>query len=172
MKTIPEQLRFVVAERPCSPPQASYYVIRDILEEGSLCVCESQSLADRIARALNFRQEGPKDTIDRLTRVSIERAKRWHPRGLESWSLSDWFTALAGELGELGNVIKKMNRSRDYMKGNREPDAMLPRMLEDETADTFLYLLLFARVAGIDLYAATCRKFNETSQRVGFPERL
>jgi len=32
---------------------------------------------------------------------------------ISDWSLSDWMTALAGEVGEAANIIKKLNRHRD-----------------------------------------------------------
>jgi hypothetical protein len=38
--------------------------------------------------------------IHEFSRVNRQRAKRWHPKGLDSWSLSDWATALAGEVGD------------------------------------------------------------------------
>lgn len=37
---------------------------------------------------------------------------------LTDWSLSDWMTALMGELGEAANVAKKLNRIRDGIPGN------------------------------------------------------
>ncbi len=37
---------------------------------------------------------------------------------LGSWSLSDWMTAVMGELGEAANVAKKLNRVRDGIRGN------------------------------------------------------
>lgn len=37
---------------------------------------------------------------------------------LGSWSVSDWFTATMGELGEAANVAKKLNRIRDGVPGN------------------------------------------------------
>jgi len=97
---------------------------------------------------------------------------RWHPAGLRSWSLSDWYTALAGECGEAGNVIKKLNRVRDGIVGNKETPEQLRQSLGDELADVYLYLDLLAQAAEIDLPAAIERKFNAVSERHGFPERL
>jgi NTP pyrophosphatase (non-canonical NTP hydrolase) len=112
---------------------------------------------------------------DFMTRLRVEnasRGRRWHPSGLVSWSLSDWFTALAGEVGELGNVVKKMNRFRDGLTGNKESIAELTAMLPKECADILIYLELFSQVADFDLVEATTQKFNEVSIRNGFPERL
>lgn len=114
----------------------------------------------------------PGDFMERLNIQNRSRGKRWHPSGLVSWSLSDWFTAMAGEVGELGNVVKKLNRARDGLAGNKESVGELSQMLWKEAADILIYLELFCQVAGIDLVAATREKFNEVSERNGFPERL
>ena len=37
---------------------------------------------------------------------------------LGDWSLSDWMTAVTGELGEAANIAKKLNRVRDGIPGN------------------------------------------------------
>jgi len=107
-----------------------------------------------------------------VSQMNLSRCLRWHPEGLQSWSLSDWYTALSGEVGELGNVIKKLNRNRDGLPGNKETPAELWAMLPKECADVVLYLDLLAQRVGFDLMIAVRDKFNETSQRLGFPERL
>lgn len=111
-------------------------------------------------------------TFSEVSEVSLSRSLRWHPGGLNSWSLSDWFTALAGEVGEAGNVIKKLNRVRDGMIGNKETPEDLRAALGKELADCYLYLDLLAQAAGVNLADAICKKFNEVSVRNGFPERL
>lgn len=112
-------------------------------------------------------------TFRALSETNLRRCLRWHPSGLNSWSLSDWATATAGELGEACNVIKKINRERDGLAGNGELSLeRLQAMLADEIADTAIYLDLLAQAAGIDLQAAIVRKFNAVSERNGFPERL
>jgi len=112
------------------------------------------------------------DSMTHISNVSLKRALRWHPKGLNSWSLSDWFTALAGEVGEAGNVIKKLNRVRDGIIGNKETHEQLDQQLADELADVYLYLDLLAQAADVDLPAAIIRKFNAVSDRHGFPEKL
>jgi len=119
-----------------------------------------------------IRRGWPLDFMSRLHEANASRGKRWHPSGLVSWSLSDWFTAMAGEVGELGNVVKKLNRARDGLKGNKETAEELRAMLAKEAADILIYLELFSQVAGFDLVEATREKFNEVSERNGFPERL
>lgn len=109
--------------------------------------------------------------IKEFSRLNRTRAERWHPAGLDSWSLADWYTALSGEMGELGNVIKKLNRIRDGLVGNKETESDLHAALWREAADVYIYLDLFAQRAKFDLTTAVCQKFNETSEKNGFPER-
>ncbi len=89
-----------------------------------------------------------------------------HP--LKSWSLSDWFTATMGELGEAANVAKKLNRVRDGIVGNDKSEAELRADLADEIADTYAYLDLLAQAAGIDLEQAVLSKFERVSARIGY----
>lgn len=99
-----------------------------------------------------------------------------HPLGfghrLNDWSLSDWFTATMGELGEAANVAKKLNRVRDGIVGNKENPPELRSRLADELADTFIYLDLLVQSAGFDLGAVVIRKFNDKSAEIGYPVML
>lgn len=87
---------------------------------------------------------------------------------LNSWSLSDWITATAGELGEAANIVKKLNRVRDGIKGNAETPEQLRAMLADELADVAIYLDLLAQAAGFDLETIRRAKFDRTSQKIGY----
>src|SRR5579863_8864575 len=106
------------------------------------------------------------DSLSHISDVSLARCLRWHPGGLQSWSLSDWGVALAGECGEVCDVIKKLNRVRDGMGGNKRSPAELRADLADEIADVYLYLDLLAQAAGVDLSSAVTKKFNEVSERM------
>jgi len=77
--------------------------------------------------------------------------------GLSSWSLSDWFMATLGELGEAANVGKKLNRVRDGIR---------------ELADTLIYLDLLAQSEGIDLADALVETFDAKSEKIGYPQKL
>lgn len=89
---------------------------------------------------------------------------------LESWSLSDWMTATAGELGEAANIIKKLNRVRDGIPGNTVEPAQLKAQLADELADVIIYLDLMTQAAGFDLTKIRDSKFARTSQKIGYVE--
>ena len=126
------------------------------------------------------------ELIREISAVNLTRCNRWHPDGVGSWSLSDWFSALAGETGEMmmaatdlatavcsmGDTVKKLNRARDGLPGNKLSEQELRAALRKEIADVYLYLDLLADRADIDLAEAVRDKFNEVSDRNGFPERL
>lgn len=76
------------------------------------------------------------------------------------WSLTDWCTAVAGELGEAANLIKKERR------GDLTLEQVRPA-LADELADVAIYLDLLSHRAGIDLGIAIREKWNKTSEKIG-----
>jgi NTP pyrophosphatase (non-canonical NTP hydrolase) len=112
------------------------------------------------------------DSISRIAAINRARSLQWHKGPLTNWSLSDWAVAFAGEAGELCNVVKKLNRVRDGLVGNRESNDTLCVMLRAEIADCYLYLDLFAQAAGVSLAEAVRDKFNAVSERNGFAEKL
>jgi NTP pyrophosphatase (non-canonical NTP hydrolase) len=115
-------------------------------------------------------------TFRRVTEVNSARCERWHPgypHGDRNWSGADWANALAGEVGEACNVVKKLRRIDIGAPGLTDPPSdELRAALADECADVFLYLDLLATFYSIDLPAAIVRKFNVVSERQQFPERL
>lgn len=112
--------------------------------------------------------------LKEFSRVNRERCES--PNGfnhaLNSWSLSDWITALVGELGEAANVAKKLNRVRDGIPGNTVSPDELRAQFARELADTFIYLDLTAQAAGVDLPAAVVAVFNAKSEQIGSPIRF
>lgn len=139
-------------------------------------------------------------TLNQISVVNRARCLRWHATGLNSWSLADWGVALGGEAGETSeaalalvtgslnlliqgahfsahiglvlDLIKKLNRVRDELPGNKVPVETLHANLTNELADCYLYLDLLAQAADVNLPIAIRAKFNEVSERHGFPERL
>lgn len=91
---------------------------------------------------------------------------------LADWSMSDWFLAVIGELGEAANIAKKLNRFRDGISGNKESEQQLREKLRRELADAFIYLDLLCTREGIDLPAAILETFNRKSQEIGYPHLL
>lgn len=109
-------------------------------------------------------------TFQQFRQANRARCLRWHPGGIASWSDSDWMTAIVGELGELASLIKMRNRERDGLPGNKFSPT--DEQIAQEAADVFTYLDLLCERNGIDLGLAAVRKFNEVSERVGFPDRI
>ena len=75
---------------------------------------------------------------------------------------------LAGEVGEVCNLIKKLERERLGIRGSRASVGELAK----ELADVVICVDLIAMMMGIDLDEAVMLKFNETSEKVGLPQRL
>lgn len=91
---------------------------------------------------------------------------------IESWSLSDWFVAVIGELGEAANVVKKLNRVRDGIPGNKEGIVELRAKFRREVGDAGVYLDLIAQSQGFLLGDAMAEAFDAKSAEIGYPERL
>lgn len=104
---------------------------------------------------------------------AVNRQRCESPNGfnhqLDSWSTSDWFLAAVGELGEAANIAKKLNRCRDGIPGNREPEDVLRDKLRRELGDVYVYLDLLAQSLGIDIGAAAVEVFNAKSKEIGCP---
>lgn len=81
------------------------------------------------------------------------------------WALSAWSNAVAGEAGELCNLIKKIERGDHTLEEVREEVAY-------EIADVITYLDILALRCGIDMGDATRVKFNIVSERVGVNVRI
>lgn len=80
----------------------------------------------------------------------------------ESWTPAHWMQATVGELGELANLMKKVDRGDMTLEEARVDIAR-------EFADVQTYLDIMAFKLGIDLGRATIDKFNEISKRIGSP---
>jgi len=109
-------------------------------------------------------------TFDEFRAANATRCLKWHPHGIESWSDSDWLVAIMGELGELASLIKMRNRERDNLPGNKFSPT--DEQIAKEAADVYTYLDLFCERNRIDLGRTAALKFNEVSERVGFPDRI
>lgn len=104
------------------------------------------------------------------------RARCESPQGfhhpLSGWSTSDWMTAMVGEVGEAANVVKKLNRYRDGVPGNKVPEAELRDQLRRELGDVFVYLDLMAQSLGFSIADAAAEVFNAKSAEIGYPKHL
>lgn len=109
------------------------------------------------------------------TEFSKRNLKRCEsPKGfnhlLSDWSSSDWMVALIGEIGEAANVLKKLNRVRDGIPGNKHTPDELREMFANELADAYIYLDLLCQSLGIELEASVNRVFENKSKEIGYTE--
>lgn len=95
----------------------------------------------------------------RLPRFKDAKGRVCHKPDGSDWLLSQWANAVCGELGELANLIKKIERGDFTLEEKREE-------VGKEIADVLAYLDILAFRAGVDLGDATVQKFNEVSDRV------
>lgn len=105
-------------------------------------------------------------TYTDLRSANIDRQAAWCPDQVPDLSFRG--NELAGETGEVCNVIKKLERERLGWRGSRDT----VEHLAEELADVVICADLCAISAGIDLNAAVVAKFNATSEKVGLPHRL
>ncbi len=105
-------------------------------------------------------------TLDRLRMANRVRNCEWG--GGDKITAEYSAVELAGEVGELLNVIKKMMRENLGIRGSRATI----NDLEDEFADVLITLDLLAMRMKVDLTESLRRKFNETSSKLGLMTRL
>jgi len=93
---------------------------------------------------------------------------------LKDWSPTDWACAMAGEAGELCNVIKKLRRldGADFKEDTPARRDQLTDEAAKELADTVTYADLLAARLGIDLGRAVIDKFNAVSLKRGSSFKL
>ena len=93
-------------------------------------------------------------TFNRLHKINYARCVK-DIRAIDSWTPLEWGGALAGEVGELCNFLKKMRRGSKIDKKD----------LAYELADIITYADLLAAALDIDLGEAVIEKFNIVSKR-------
>ena len=116
-------------------------------------------------------------SFQELRVANLERCNTvFHPvLGIDEWGSSDWAVALAGEVGEACDVVKKMRRKQgavgrttDLVHGRAKDwdSEDMKNALAQELADVIIYADLLAARNGIDLGAAVIHKFNLVSGKV------
>lgn len=125
------------------------------------------------------------NVLKELKKVNAQRSEQGFGFKLTDWNLSQWSNAVAGECGELCNLVKKVERG-DYMKKHFKsagPNAELDYVeacakndyrqeIGKEAADIVIYLDLLCQREGIDLASEIVHKFNEVSDRVKSPIKI
>lgn len=116
------------------------------------------------------------DVLNELKKVNEKRSLEGFGMKLSDWSLSQWSNAVAGETGELCNIVKKVERGDYHKRPENQSDnpefknayaaAQYREDIGKEAADIVIYLDLLCTREGIDLGAEIVKKFNEVSERV------
>jgi NTP pyrophosphatase (non-canonical NTP hydrolase) len=112
--------------------------------------------------------------LQAFRQLNISRARNGF-KCYDNQPLTYWTTALAGEVGELCNMIKKMERvQRGGIDGGSSYTAkdINKEMLKEEIGGIAIYLDLLASLLDIDLQEAMVDTFNEKSDKYGFQERV
>lgn len=104
-------------------------------------------------------------SLYQLRSANLERAHEWRGGKLaSSVPLSFSMNELTGEVGELANMIKKVERQTFGLKGGK-PYAELEGEIVDELADVLICVDLLGMKLGVDLASAVRAKFNKTSDK-------
>ncbi len=158
----------------CTLPEdiPQYYCVKGNSGSTAGYDCDKCSVGDtcEMSRKGQPEREIPEDalTFAALRNASLDRMpvyknakgeQTFKPDG-SNWSYSDWYLAVQGELGELANYLKKLNRG-DFTLDEIRPE------LAREIGDVICYVDILAFRLGIDTGEATRSKFNEVSDRVG-----
>jgi NTP pyrophosphatase (non-canonical NTP hydrolase) len=126
--------------------------------------------------------------LDRLAAANTDRRLEWHGEQ-DDWTSADWGNATHGEIGELieavGNllevsrhmglasdIIKKLRRHESGYADSERDIPVLKKEAGKEMADVVIYISLLANYLDINLSDAVIEKFNEVSEKRGFPQRL
>jgi len=94
-------------------------------------------------------------TFAELSRVNALRHEVSYKESTDNWTITDWTTALAGEVGELCNLVKKARRG----------DGVSAEQISDEIADIVIYADLLAQYLDMNLASCVRIKFNKTSRK-------
>lgn len=103
-------------------------------------------------------------TLKQLQQRALADSKGWFPavHFTQHDAMVHFALGIAGEVGELVNIIKKINRRSTTLADNRDE-------LELEMADIQIYLCDLAETAGVDLERAVERKRAILIERWGLP---
>lgn len=111
-----------------------------------------------------------------FSKINKQRSMKFMGGSLDLWSESDWGVAAGGEMGEVCDGIKKLNRIRMGVHSNNPRAQVSEQQMKEhilkEIGDTVTYLDLLAQRMGSDLETCLRTAFNTVSQREGLEERI
>ena len=77
--------------------------------------------------------------------------------------IKDMTIALAGEVGEFANIVKKINRDRKV--AGQEPPKVRVDELKEELVDCFIYIIILANLLELDLEKGYLEKTEKNHKR-------
>ena len=106
-----------------------------------------------------------KTNLNDLRTANKMRNVEWQATSTQGskYELSFRGCELAGEAGEVCNVVKKLERERLGFAGSRDSI----EHLAEELADVIICADLIGMKTGIDIWNAVVKKFNATSSKLG-----
>lgn len=115
----------------------------------------------------------PTPFLRELRWANVRRAPDFHAGNLNDWSPAERGNELAGEVGELCNVLKKLLRlSKSPLPHDSAKLLQLIAHAREELADVFISADLIGAQLGIDVEEAVRSKFNATSAKIGSKVKL
>ena len=112
--------------------------------------------------------------LERFRALNVDRARNGF-RCYDNQPLTYWTTALAGEVGELCNMVKKLQRVElGGVDGGSSYTAkdITKDKLKEEIGGIAIYLDLMASLLDIDLGEAIRDTFDDKSRQMGFSQFL
>lgn len=100
-------------------------------------------------------------TFAQFQELNARRCNEAFAHGVHGWPLAIWALAIAGEAGELANLVKKIERGDFTIAESRQ--AVLYEM-----ADVMTYCFLLASHLDADAGTALLEKFSVVSERIGW----
>jgi len=109
------------------------------------------------------------DVFSQLDKLNVHRCESHEGfnQPLTKWSNAEWGCAIAGEVGEMCNLLKKQMRNL-----TSEDKTIDDVEIADEMADAIIYIHLLATKMNIDLPQAIVNKFNMVSGKIGYKLKL
>jgi NTP pyrophosphatase (non-canonical NTP hydrolase) len=132
-------------------------------------------VGDVISASFAFREALRDVTFREVRELNLARCFRWHPNvGVADWKPVQWSNATAGEVGEMCNAVKKLERVEQGLQQKKGPATRSEAIMAiaKELGDLFLYADLTASRLGLRIEDCIRYAFNKTSEQEGFPERI
>lgn len=146
---------------------------KEVMEEFRKRVVADAPTEVLLAEIVKRNVPADETVFKRMQETSAARSERWMS-GSVGFTVLERAAELAGETGELVNVVKKIRREQVGVVGNTPADygALLYDKAEREAGDVFITLLNLANDLGLDLLQGIKNAFNDKSKQLGFPERF